>query len=355
MLLLLARTAPAIAQTPPNVVATSPGTGAVTPAPSAHLELKTSDRKGYIFIDGKVSGDEGAFAGDVPVGLHSIEVRREGFDSFTKSVSLADKQTYAETITLTRPASIAAGPATSGERLFEGTYGGFGVMGLFQTGSMGSELETHCSSLGATACDTPSPVGGGAFGFFGYTWNPVGFELMLGGMIDATKQRASFDGTAANGENLLLATPARNEQFTFVRYGGIGALRVRATIPGRIVRGSFAGGLGLSYKALAMQRMATSAGGSNLQDTYVPGTVSYISPGISLEASVQVRVSPTTSLCAGLTLWAENAGNSAATAADPNRHLASTATEVPLATPSYHVATSSQVFIGPYVGMMFGP
>jgi hypothetical protein len=223
-----------------------------------------------------------------------------------------------------------------------------------QVGGLGSELETGCGALGAASCDTPSPLGAGFFAFVGYTWDPVGFELMVGGLADVTNQKAHFDGNLSNGQNPLVAAPARDEKFTIFRAGPIGAIRARATFQNRIVRGSFAAGLGLAYKVMFMQRKATSSDGA-LSDTFNPDSVSYVAPGISLDASIQLRVGASTALVLGAMLWAESAGSSAATAPDANRNIGGNGTLVPISTPQYHLATGSQIFLGPYLGMMFGP
>jgi hypothetical protein len=320
----------------------------------AHLEIKTSDGKGYVFLDGRVSGEEGAFVGDLPAGPHLVEVRREGFDAFRRELTLGQGQTYAETVTLLRPADIVAESASTVGRPLHGVFGGFGLLGVAEVGGIGSDLETGCGSLGAASCSTPSPLGAGAFGFVGYTWDPVGFELMLGGRADVTSQSAHFDGNVSNGQNPLLATPARDEKLTIFRAGPMGAIRARATLQNRVVRGTFAAGIGLSYKQVFLQRKATSADGS-LSDTYSPDSVSYVSPGISIDAAVQLRVGQATALALGLMLWAENAGSSAATAPPANRNLGGNGQLVPIATPQYHLATGSQTFLGPYLGMMFGP
>lgn len=322
---------------------------------AARLEVRTSDSKGNIYVDGKLVG-EGTFVGEVGVGPHDVEVRREGFDSFKKSIVLADRQVYAEAVTLRRPGGGVADSSGANDRIFQGLYGGFGLTGVAAIGQMGTELETHCSSLGATSCDTPIPLGGGAFGYVGYTFNPIGFEVFLGGLADATEQRATFDGQTHQGANPLVATPARNERFKIVRFGGMGALRVRGTAQlGPSFRGSLAAGLGLSYKYVVAQRKAASADGTNLQDVDVFDGLTYLSPAISAEAALHWRMGQTTALSVGVMLWAENAGSSLQTPAELTRHMASTSAAVPIATPAYHLASSAQVFLGPYVGMQFGP
>ncbi len=319
----------------------------------ARLEVRTSDGLGNVYVDGKLVG-EGKYDGDIGVGPHDIEVKREGFDPFKKSVVLADKQVYAEAVTLRRPGGGVASDAES-ERIFQGIYGGFGLLGVVGIGGMGTELETHCPALGASSCDTPGPMGAGAFGYVGYTFNPVGFEVMLGGLFDATNQSARFDGTAQNGGNPLLATPARTEKFKIYRMGGLGAIRVRATAQGKHIRGSIAAGLGVSYRYMLSERTATADAGG-LKDADVFDGVSYFSPAISADAAIHWRLGQSTALSLGLMLWAESAGSGPATKADGGRYLGGgSATPAPIATPAYHLASSAQVFLGPYLGMQFGP
>lgn len=319
---------------------------------AARLEVRTSDGKGYIFVDGKPVA-EGQFSGEVSVGPHEIEVRREGFASFKKSVVLADKQSYAESVTLSRRTGESVGAvAAEHERPFEGLYGGFGLHGFMGIGGTGSELETNCSTLGAVSCDTPNVLGAGPSGYVGYTWNPVGFELFLAGEIDTNTQEAVFDGNSSGANNPLVAKPARREKFRFARFGGMGALRVRATVQGRVVRASFAAGLGLSYKQMLMERTATTTDGTNLESRYVPDAVSYFSPAVSVDAAVHLRLSQSTALTLGMLLWAESAGSDAIAPGAPDVRFSN---GLPLATPRVHLASSAQVLLGPYIGMQFGP
>lgn len=331
-----------------------PASAPAAPAPApAHVELRTSDGKGYVYVDGQVKG-EGVFVGDLPAGTHQLEVRREGFETFTKTLTLASGQAYAETVSLTRGSGVVAGEANPYDRAIEGVYGGFQIFGALSAGGMGSDLETGCSALGATSCETPGPMGAGLLGFVGYTWNPVGFELAFGGMADYGQQKAHFDAALRNNENPLLASPARTEQFSFFRYGPVAALRARATFQTRAVRGTIAGGLGIAVRELLMERQATSADGVQ-SDKFSPDAISYISPAITIDAAVHWRVGPSTALSLGLLVWAENAGSSHQTQGDPNRFIGGGGSATPIATPPYHIATGSQTFIGPYLGMMFGP
>ncbi len=343
----------ALAASPQTIELLKGGRGVlefVATAAVARLELKTSDGQGYIYLDDQLKG-EGAFAADVPVGPHTIDVKREGFVPFRKVVTLADKQKYAEVVTLVRPQTEQSGTDLEGERLYQGVYGGFGLVGVTGAGGMKSSLETGCSTLGASSCSTPDPLGGGLFGYLGYTWNPVGFELFLAGMADSTTQRAHFDGT---GPNPIASLPAREESFVFGRFGGMGAVRVRASVQTRMLRLSLAAGFGLSYKYMVMKREASTADG--LRSADVQSGVNYLSPGISVEVAAHLRVGRSAAISLGVMLWAENAGTDAKVGRRDDQLLAAPGREPqPLWTPDYTFARNAQYFIGPYLGMQFGP
>jgi hypothetical protein len=328
----------------------------VTTATAGHVKIRTSDGKGLVYLDGVVKG-EGAFDGDAAPGPHSVVVTREGYERYEKAFTLGPRETMAEAVTLhpTAAAATAAAGAVA-ERPFQGVYGGFGFAGLFGVSGQGTDLETSCQNLGAASCDTPKALGGGAYGYVGYTWDPVGFEIFLAGEGDTVKQTAYFNGMAPQFSSLV-----GQEQFTYVRGGGIAALRARATASfGSVLRGTIAGGVGLSVKELTMARNATASGTTG-RDLYVPAVVQYISPAITAEAALHLRVSPTVAFSLGLLLWADNAsiaGTNDVPPASAPRYLYSASASglpKPIETPEYHLATGPQVFLGPQLGMQFGP
>jgi hypothetical protein len=319
---------------------------------AAHIQVRTNDGQGSIFIDGVDKGI-GAFSGDVAPGPHSIVVTRDGFQRFEKSYTLAEKQTVAETVTL-QPAAAAGSAELEGDRGLEGIYGGFGFNGAFGVGGTGTELETGCANLGAASCSTPGPAGGGAFGYVGYTWNPVGFELFVMGGGDASTQKAVYNGqeNGAGGVITPSSVPARTETFNFVRFGGLVAVRARATFQTRRLRGTIAGGLGVSYHALAMKRSASDSAGDT-QNYVPPQGATYVSPALTAEAAFQYRFSQTFAVGVGLQFWADNASIAGTNSVGSQRALPLGSTLIP--TPAYHLASGPQVGLGPFIGLAFGP
>jgi hypothetical protein len=327
----------------------------VSASTAAHLQIRTSDGEGIIYVDGVVKG-EGAFEGDVAPGPHTIVVSREGYERFEKTVTLAERQTDAETVTL-QTLQAASATAQEGERAYEGLYGGFGLNGMFGVGGLGSTLETNCTTLGAASCDTPNALGGGAFGYVGWTWNPVGFELAIAGLVDAATQKATFNASSASSSPLIPGgTPARTESVSFLRAGGMAALRARVAFQGRLWRVTGAGGVGFSYREMVMERDASSSTPVT-PSKYGPFNVGYYSPAISAEVALHLRVSPTLALAIGAEFWADSAsiGGSNQVSATPTSAKITGTSPTPIPTPSYTLANGAQVMLGPFLGLQFGP
>lgn len=318
------------------------------------VEITTSDGQGIIYVDGKVVA-EGAFSGELAAGPHVLLVKREGFEPFEKRFDLGDKEIMAETVNLRR----IGGPVdekVATERLFSGVYGGVSLLGTTQIVGPDNSVTNNCGLLGATECEGSFPVGVALLGYLGYMWNPVGLEILGGAMYDQSTPQARFDGVVAPGSNPVLTGPARVEQFGFFRAGALGAARVRVMADGPTLRYGAAFGVGLAYRSMFMMRKSRTQNGQNLSDRYLPDGDSHVSPALNVELFGQWRFAPTTALTFGVFAWLENAGKMRAPA-EGNNVLsdASRNTAIPIRTPEYVMADGPQVFIGPYVGVMFGP
>jgi hypothetical protein len=322
-------------------------------SPTARVELQTPDHRGQMTIDGRPVG-EGQFKGELPAGDHVLVITRPGYFRHEEKLALAHKQVLVETIGLTPLPALRR----IAERPLEGFYAGFGIALLLVPAGEGNQLESGCSELGATSCATEVPLGGAVFAHFGYTWNPVGLELFIAGEYDQSSPQAVFSGQAAPGENPFVSSPPRKEMFTFYRVGGVAAIRVRGTLQSEGLRASLAAGPGVAYKAMFLNRTTRTTDGTGLEDIFLPPAVGYVSPAVVADASFQLRVGTSTAIALGALAWVENAGSGARTKADPQRCFASCQlgpATVPLPTPGYQAATSTQVFVGPYVGLQLGP
>jgi hypothetical protein len=116
----------------------------------------------------------------------------------------------------------------------------------------------------------------------------------------------------------------------------------------------------MSYRVMLMKRDASATDGSGLHEVYVPDSVAYFSPGVSVEGAVHIRATPTIAIAVGVEMWAENAsiGGNNASPPSPGRVMLSSQPGVapaPIPTPQYHFANGSQIFLGPFLGLQFGP
>jgi hypothetical protein len=325
---------------------------------TARIEIRTSDNVGAIFLDGQPVG-QGTFAGDVAPGEHRIRVERAGYTTYAKTLTVSEKQVVAETVTLQQRVEGVGSGGGRGTRIRDGIYGGFQAgMALMPWGA-DTSIDLSCDTLGASSCASDSPSGALLSGYAGYSLDPIGFELLIGALADVASPSATFDGVYGSSINPLVAQPAREEKFTILRVGGLGAARVRGNLDlSETFQASAALGVGLSWRKLLMRRSATATDGTDARHEFVPDPVSYLSPGVSIDVSARLMLGETTSLSAGIWFWGETAKENARTEADPNRVMVSESDSVaprPIATPEFDLANGSQLYVGPHVGMQFGP
>lgn len=250
---------------------------------------------------------------------------------------------------------VAHADDDASSRPAQGIYGELDFTGMLEPFGAGNELQRSCQDLGAADCSRAQPIGGGFMGHVGTMRGRYGVELMIGALGDFQLPSAQYDGvTHEPFGNPLLAKPQREETFIILRTGGMLAARGRYTIDGRRWRESIAGGIGIAYRYMALEREATSASG--LEDRpYFPTGTHYISPALSLDASLQYRTTPTLAFAFGLGIWIENAGSNTRSSADYGRQLAGNGQVAPIATPAYAMAYGPQVLFLPHIGLAFGP
>jgi hypothetical protein len=143
-------------------------------------------------------------------------------------------------------------------------------------------------------------------------WNPIGVELMVGGSGDVSSPTAQVpNGTGA---------------WDVYRFGGVGAIRVRAAVQTRTVRAGIALGAGLAERAVGAHSKTTD----------------YLSLMGTTDVFFALRASPTTAIALGSMLIVEHAGYGAFV-------------NLPESRTPFYLFSGPQYLICPYLGLQFGP
>jgi hypothetical protein len=330
----------------------------LTPGPSkgtAQLRVQIAGERGEIFIDGESVG-RGRYVGTLTAGRHLLRIIRDGHDVFEREVVLEPGEVRSESVTLRPSVSEVEKPGTAGvPDAMDGIYGGIQLLAAFVPGGKGTTFQDACDSIGASSCAPGSVTAGGLSGYIGYMLEPVGLELALLGSGDFSGPSASFDGRQGSEINPVVASPARKEDFSIAAFGTGAMLRLRLATKLSRVRFNFALGPGLAYRFFAMKR-DTSAGDGRT-GFYSDVGASYVSALLSLEASAALELGGSTALAFGVTSWFEHAGDE--TTSRPEERAVLTSNDgrqpIPQATPRYDLANGPQWFLGPFLGLTFGP
>lgn len=338
---------------PPEAPPPAPAVAKTVPA-----KIATSDGKGNIYIDDKLVA-EGTFVGDLAVGAHQLKITREGYDTLTEQLVVTDGAAVNKNYTLTLSASVSTSSIADEVDRPEGLYGGFVLHGFLTPGGTGNSLETLCDRKGEvvtlTSCDAGGGLGGGLGGFFGYHWDPVGIELYLAGGYDVRTDNLEWASAQLTGG--IQNNPARDEEFTVRRAGGVLLARVRLTKQWHKIRLTMPIGAGISYRVMSLTREARAKDPPNAVDGFNADAETYLSPVIMLEPTVGYRITPSIAVTLGIQFSMESPGtflngdDNPATKVSQTHRLGASG----ISTPSYILASGGQVFIGPTIGMMFGP
>jgi hypothetical protein len=322
---------------------------------SAQLRVEIEGERGEIFIDGESVG-HGKYAGKIAAGRHELRVVREGHDSFEKVMVLSAGEVHSESVSL-KPSvgEVLMEGGAKPARALDGIYGGIQLLAAFAPRGSGSTFQDACDSIGATTCSPGSISAGGISGYIGYMLEPVGLEFAMLASGDFSGPSASFNGIKGSDINPIVAEPAREEKFTIAGFGSAVMLRVRLATKVSRIRFNLAAGPGLAYRVFVMRRDTEATDGR--VGFYSDVGTSYLSAMLSLEASMAFELGGSTAISVGVTSWFEHAGDD--TTSRPEERAVLTSNDarppIPQSTPPYDLANGAQWFIGPFLGLTFGP
>ncbi|HEU4533154.1 MAG TPA: PEGA domain-containing protein [Polyangiaceae bacterium] len=324
----------------------------------ASVKIATNDGKGLIYLDGKLVG-EGSFSADVPAGTHKIRIVREGYDPFEEEILVKDKEPFSRGVTLKLVSKIETGPIVQAQRPLEGVYGGIGLGALFLPGNTGNSIEKGCDNKPPemVGCKPGSPFGVGFSGFVGYHWDPVGVELLFAGAYDSTNPQRDWGPSSTDLG--IGPDPARIEDFTIRRFGGLAAARVRYSAQGQKIRFTVAGGVGVARRLMTLERTAEAKDEPKPPNDRLvtPDPIGYWAPVVSLEPMLLYRLGGPTAIGVGVSLMLEspstflNDKRTPLSNPEGNHRLGLSG----ITTPAYELASDTQFYLGPFIGLMFGP
>lgn len=339
--------------TPPSPAAPPPTTtGVKVPA-----KISTTDGKGTIYIDGAQVG-EGTYVGELTPGIHQLRITRPGYDNLEENITVAEGAAVNKNYTLTLNQVITTNNVVEEVDRPEGIYGGFVLQGFLTPGGTGNTIDSACDRKSETptltSCDTGGGLGTGIGGFLGYHFDPVGIELFLSGAYDVRKDTLSWANAPTATAGGVQSNPARDEEYTFRRAGGMLLARIRITKQWQKIRLTLPLGAGVAYRIMSVNRLAR-AKDTGAADSFTPDSVSYFSPAIQIEPSVGYRITKGIAVTLGFQFSIEAAGgfhSDNPVSAGSQTHRLGVAG---LSSPPLTLASNSQIFIGPTLGMMFGP
>jgi hypothetical protein len=292
----------------------------------------------------------------VAAGRHQLRVTRPGYEPFEAWIDVEPGQVRSESVSLRQSVDAGTLPVAPPEaRGRDGLYGGIALFGAFEPAGAGTTFDDACDTTGATSCSPQSPLGAGLSGYIGWLFEPLGLELGLLASAHVDEPSAYFDGVHGTEINPVVASPEREEKFTIGRFGGGAAIRGRLWYTVSRFRFTVAAGPGIAYRNIAYQRETQAAGGFSSE---IAGSgISYFSPMLSLEAGAQLLLGKSLGLSVGLLSWFESASDNARSKPRTDTILFRDDRTPPLrqATPAYDLANGMQWFLGPYLGLSFGP
>jgi PEGA domain len=306
------------------------------------LRVTTSYSAASIYLDGGLVG-QGHYESQVPEGKHEIRLIEAGYYPAVRSANVeAGKTAEVRVAQLER---IAAAPEAE-KRPYRGVYVRLAPALLVGLGRGPDQATRQCFS--GSTCDGTS-AGGLAFQLrAGWNFGVVGIEYTLMGLADRNQVVAHRDPGAAL---------ARDEKYTFYRYGGTAGLGLRVTSHGSLVRVTFGAGGGLAIEATQYKMTASFKDSTISAPDYTSSSKVYVAPALSSDLGVLIGRTPGVKLFVGVLLYSELNPFAAPSDAAGSQNLGpDPVTGQPRAQdiPALNLVSHAQFYLGPTLGVQFG-
>jgi len=315
-----------------------------------------------ISLDGKVVG-RGAFEAQFPAGTHQLSVEAPGYKAFVLGVNLTVQQRTMQAVTL-EPVPIA-------ERVHDwtGVYTQLNFLGVLQPGKPTNDIAQGRGYTTDTKISGSSAAGGGFNFRVGYSFGYIGIEGSLLGSFDYSSATATLAETQHSIQHPApFGTPdnplnppigSYSESYSFIRIGGEATVGVRFMPKMQGIRPTIGVGGGLAMKGVIYARSASGSGNggsgplSSLSSTYSSSFSPYFAPALNIDAGIELGRTPGTRFYLGAILMAEFASPTAAQGVN-NTQTDQNSGNGPFPAANINVVNSTEIYIGPVLGMQFG-
>jgi hypothetical protein len=307
------------------------------------VQVDAHDADAVISIDGKSVG-RGVWDGTLPVGRHEIEIGT-GATIQRRPFLLRPGETVVEDM----PGGAAAGDKPT----YIGLYSSLELFGAFSPNDATNSLSQQCFA-GAT-CTPGAPLGGGFDIRIGYEHGWIGAEGVVFASYDTSTGSAQFPTgtTSPPAPSTSEFGVARTEDFRFHRYGGGFALGGRVMNEHPNVRATLGAAFGLAVKGNVFTRSTTAAAPDNgmIPNQEVTSGVSvYTAPVFLVDGGVMIGPARGPRFYVGGLMIVELVGDPVV---DPGRSPQGFGTGQ-LGRGPMQVASGTQLFLGPVIGIRFG-
>ncbi|MFO0674949.1 MAG: PEGA domain-containing protein [Polyangiaceae bacterium] len=330
------------------------------------LQIHVNPPGSSITVDGKRVGD-GRWQSEVALGKHLVEVRAEGFQTYTREVDVGPGKVVSQDVALTRNVPLRGDDdgAPEGPNTYKGLYGQFGLNGAF---NLGTTEHVACGSTaglqGTCTANRGDALGGGALLRVGYVWDFIGVEAVGAFMTDYRNESllstGAKDKTDPTGKTFIVtpekevnANVQHKQDFTFLSLNGFVGLGARAMTKDRTLRLT----AGLSPGVAFRNHMVTRSTSGNVADEISMKT-NYTAFAMMGDVGILFGGTPGTKLFLGAVVWMDFPSVSVATPPGVGKDVTVLNSNPPvtktLLQPQYPIASGAQVFVGPVLGLQFG-